>query len=98
MKPLHERLLEAQRHRDYGLNTLLQEAAEALKRLDGPKSGDGDVAVPLSVVWQVESALSIQLANTMQPDRQRSYEALEALRTILTQSGNERSTATWKRI
>lgn len=35
-------------------------------------------------LFQIESALSVQLANAMQPDRERSYKALEALRSILT--------------
>jgi hypothetical protein len=60
---------------------------DALNGLLGPNS----VSVPLAVVRQVEAALSIQLANTMQPDRERSYEALEALRTALTQGGNNHS-------
>ena len=35
-------------------------------------------------LWTVERALSVQLANTMQPDRGRSYRALELLRSTLT--------------
>lgn len=35
-------------------------------------------------LFQIESALAIQLANAMQPDRERSYRALESLRSILT--------------
>ena len=35
-------------------------------------------------LFQIEAALSIQLANTMQPDRERSYRALDTLRGFLT--------------
>lgn len=35
-------------------------------------------------LFTIERALSIQLANAMQPDRERSYRALEQLRTILS--------------
>ena len=59
-----------------------------------PADQEGNVTISRAVLFQVEAALSIQLANAMQPDRQRSYEALEALRTALTQNGNDRSPAT----
>lgn len=35
-------------------------------------------------LFTIERALAIQLANAMQPDRERSYRALELLRTTLT--------------